>query len=71
MNNKERAEKVKKLLGLEETNYNDKNKYVRVADILCDLKHYCDHYNISFITEMDVAEIYYNKERDHKKGDNE
>lgn len=64
MTNKERAEKVKKLLGLEETNYNDKNKYVRVADILCDLKHYCDVNNISFITELDVAEIYYEKERE-------
>ena len=64
MTNKERAEKVKKLLGLEETNYNDKNKYVRVAVILCDLKHYCDVNNISFITELDVAEIYYEKERE-------
>lgn len=64
MTNKERAEKVKKLLGLEETNYNDKNKYVRVADVLCDLKHYCDTNDISFITEWYASEIFYEKEKE-------
>jgi hypothetical protein len=64
MTNKERAEKVKKILGLEETNYNDKNKYVRVADILCDLKHYSDANQINFMNELDVAETYYQKEND-------
>ena len=40
--NKDRANRIKKALGL---NGEDKgNKYYRVADVLCDLKHYCDFY---------------------------
>ena len=41
MTNKERANKIKKLLGLR-GNDNEK-EYYRVADVICDLMHYCDY----------------------------
>ena len=67
MNNKERAEKVKKLLGLEETNYNDKNKYVSVADVICDLRHYCDLNSIDWMDEQIKADNYYSLEGEDKQ----
>ena len=42
MTNKERAKKIKKLLGLRGRD-ND-TEYYRVADVLCDLQHYCNFY---------------------------
>ena len=42
MNNKERADKIRKLLGLQGKDTED--QYYRVADVICDLKHYCDFY---------------------------
>ena len=44
ISNNDRANKVKRLLGLsgnKESEDTD-NSYVRVADVLCDLQHYCD-----------------------------
>ena len=67
MNNEQRANKVKKLLGLEESNFNDKNKYVRVADVLCDLKHYCNLNNIDIAEENRLADIYYDSENEKTK----
>ena len=64
MNNEQRANKVKKLLGLEESSFNDKNKYVRVADVLCDLKHYCNLNNIDIAEENRLANIYYDSENE-------
>ena len=42
MTNKERADKIRKLLGLQGDDTED--QYYRVADVICDLKHYCDFY---------------------------
>ena len=42
MTNKERADKIRKLLGLQGKDTED--QYYRVADVICDLKHYCDFY---------------------------
>lgn len=61
--NKLRAEKIEKLLGLEETDFNNKNKYVRVADVLCDVRHYCDFKKINLVDEQVLADIYYEEER--------
>ena len=64
MNNNDRAEKVKRLLGLsgnEESEDTD-NSYVRVADVLCDLQHYCDKYVIDMSQEKYMANVYYNDE---------
>ena len=61
MTNKKRANKIKKLLGLRG---NDNNKqYYRVADVICDLMHYCDHSKIEFEQEYNMAQTYYNDER--------
>ena len=61
--NKLRAKKIEKLLGLEETDFNNKNKYVRVADVLCDVRHYCDLKKINLVDEQVLADIYYEEER--------
>ncbi len=42
MDNKDRADKIRKLLGLQGKDTED--QYYRVADVICDLKHYCDFY---------------------------
>ena len=61
MTNKKRANKIKKLLGLRG---NDNNKeYYRVADVICDLMHYCDHNKIKFEQEYNMAQTYYNDEK--------
>ena len=67
MNNKKRAEKVKKLLGLKESNFNDKNEYVSVGDVICDLRHYCDLNNIDWMNEQIKADNYYALEREDRK----
>ena len=41
-NNKDRADRIKRMLGLR-GNDNDK-EYYRVADVIADLKHFCDYY---------------------------
>ncbi len=38
------------------------NNYYRVADVLCDLKHYCDKFKIDFDQESKMSEIYYDDE---------
>ena len=68
MTNKERANKIKKLLGLR-GNDNEK-EYYRVADVICDLMHYCDYNkkhpddekDIDFSNEFTKAEMFYNEE---------
>ncbi len=63
--NKDRINKVKRLLGLttNEDNRKDyKKNYYRVADVLCDLKHYCDKFKIDFDQEIKMSKIYYNDE---------
>ena len=61
MTNKERAERLKKALSLGEQE--DKgNKYYRVADVLSDLRHYCDENNIDWFDEVTLSHLYYDKE---------
>ena len=75
--NKDRINKVKRLLGLttnEDEALDDENNYYRVADVLCDLKHYCDKFKIDFNQEIKMSEIYYDDEIEiikNQKGKNE
>ena len=52
MTNKERADKIRKLLGLQGKDTED--QYYRVADVICDLKHYCDFYKHHEKSEDDL-----------------
>ena len=65
MNNKDRALKVKKLLGMQ--GEDSENEYYRVADVLCDLKHFCDEFRIDFNEEVEQSEIFYQNELDNQK----
>ena len=66
MNNKERADKVKSLLGLN----GEDGKYYRVADLLCDLMHFCNEHPIfepdqidyNFNNELERAYRFYEEE---------
>lgn len=62
--NIDRANKVKKLLGLSGNKESEEtdNSYVRVADVLCDLQHYCDKYVIDMNQEKYMADVFYNDE---------
>ena len=62
MNNKDRALKVKKLLGMQ--GEDSENEYYRVADVLCDLRHFCDAKKINFYDELDMSETFYEQERE-------
>ena len=64
MTNKKRAEKIKKLLGL---NGQDNDTYYRVADVLCDLKHFCDEFKIDFNEEEQQSEVFYQYELDKER----
>ena len=69
MTNKERANKIKKLLGLRGSN--NEKEYYRVADVICDLMHYCDYnkkhptddVKIEFEDEYDMAQTFYHSEK--------
>ena len=69
MTNKDRANKIKKLLGLKGND--NKKEYYRVADVLCDLMHYCDRNQyfkpdddkIDFDNEYNMAIRFYNSEK--------
>ena len=65
MNNKDRALKVKKLLGMQGEDL--ENKYYRVADVLCDLKHFCDLHNINFDDEIKMSEVFYHEEKESEQ----
>ena len=65
LNNNDRANKIKRLLGLIKNDSkakDDKNHYYRVADVLCDLKHYCNKYKIDYSNEKKMANIFYENE---------
>ena len=64
MTNKERVIKIKKLLGLQGE---DENEYYRVADVLCDLKHFCDANNINFNEEAFMSEEFYISEKESQQ----
>ena len=62
MNNKDRVKKIKSLLGLRGKDSDE--EYYRVADVICDLRHFCDAESIDFNNEIDTAETFYEQERD-------
>ena len=71
--NKDRANRIKKALGL---NGKDKgNKYYRVADVISDLMHFCDHYpyfkpdetKITFNSEYNKGIEFYYEEREEER----
>ena len=69
MNNKDRANKVKRLLGLREKD--TPNEYYSVSDILCDLRHYCTIHNINFEEENRRGENGYDEEIFYEEKNNE
>jgi hypothetical protein len=68
MTNKERAKKIKKLIGFKK---NKKISFSRPAEIITDVMHYCDHYfdhesldnKYDFENEFRIAKEYYNDEK--------
>ena len=65
MNNKDRVKKIKSILGLRGKDSED--EYYRVADVICDLRHFCDAKKINFYDEIDRAETFYEQKRSMKK----
>ena len=65
MNNKDRVKKIKSLLGLRGKDSDE--EYYRVADVICDLKHFCDAESIDFNNEIDTAETFYEQEREFEQ----
>lgn len=65
MDNPQRVAKVRRILGLRG---NDNQKeYYRVADVLTDLRHYCDSQNIDFDQEMTTSVTFYESECEEQK----
>ena len=65
MNNKDRVKKIKSLLGLRGKDSDE--EYYRVADVICDLRDFCDAKKINFYDELDVSETFYEQEREYEK----
>ena len=61
INNSKRVLKIKRLLGLKGND--TKSEYYRVADVLCDLKHFCDSKGINFDKEIQIANLFYTTEQ--------
>ena len=59
MTNEDRADKIQRLLGLQD---DGKAEYVRVADVICDLRHYCDLHKIDWQDEKSMANDFYDAE---------
>jgi len=62
--NKDSADKMERLLGLR-GNDNETECY-RVADVLCDLQHYCKIKGIDFSEEMRMADSYLSWETENE-----
>ena len=62
MTNQERVNKIKSLLGLR--NEDTDEEYYRVADVLCDLRHFCDAESIDFKDEVEQSESFYEEEKE-------
>ena len=60
MDNKARVKKITKRLGLRGND--NSTEYYRVADVVTDLKHFCDSKGIDFDQEMRMADTYYMSE---------
>ena len=55
--NGDRANKIERILGLQG---NDTDKeYYRVADVICDLNHFCNKNNIDFDNEWELSDQFY------------
>jgi hypothetical protein len=59
--NLDRANKVEKLLGLKGND--TKKEYYGVADVICDLMHFCDFKKLNFSDELSKAEGFYQTEK--------
>ena len=57
MDNQGRVKKIIKRLGLRGND--NSTEYYRVADVLTDLRHFCDAKGIDFDQEMRMADTYY------------
>ena len=69
MDNLGRVQKIKRLLGLKGND--TESEYYRVADVLCDLRHFCDSKGIEFDDEMQSAVNYYQSECIEKEIEND
>ena len=59
MSNKDRAYKIQRLLGLQD---DGKAEYLTVADVICDLRHYCDLHKIDWQDEKSMSYDFYDAE---------
>ncbi|BCV02070.1 MAG: hypothetical protein CM15mV49_340 [uncultured marine virus] len=65
MNNKDRAKKIKSILGLRGKD-TDK-EYYRVADVICDLRHFVILSQLILMTKWIEQKHFMNKKRSMKK----
>ena len=65
MNNKDRVKKIKSLLGLRGKDSDE--EYYRVADVICDLRHFCDAKSINFDDELDMSVTFYEQEKEYEE----
>tara|TARA_E500000318_G_scaffold48673_1_gene45793 strand:- start:753 stop:968 length:216 start_codon:yes stop_codon:yes gene_type:complete len=67
--NKDRALKVQRLLLLDEDKHmkDQDNTYPRVADVIADLRHFCDHFDLNWEEEMELSEIHYEDEEESEE----
>ena len=65
MDNPQRVAKVRRILGLR--GEDNQKEYYRVADVLTDLRHYCDSQNIDFDQEMTTSITFYESECEEQK----
>jgi len=65
MDNPQRVAKVRRILGLR--GEDNEKEYYRVADVLTDLRHYCDSQNIDFDQEMTTSITFYESECEEQK----
>ena len=60
MDNPARVAKVRRILGLR--GEDNEKEYYRVADVLTDLRHFCDSQSIDFDQEMTKSITFYENE---------
>ena len=60
MDNFERVAKIKRILGLR--GKDNQEEYYRVADVLTDLRHFCDSQSIDFDQKMTKSITFYENE---------
>ena len=65
MDNKARVKKITQRLGLRGND--NSTEYYRVADVLTDLRHFCDAKGIDFDKETDTSITFYESERENEK----